>query len=215
MEILPTLLGLDYSVYTRIARLALEEKKIRYRLEQVDIFAESGPPKSYLSLQPFGRIPAFVHQNFALYETRAITAYIDEAFPGARLQPEAAGPRARMAQTISVLDAYAYRPLIWPVFVERISVPRNGGTPNEKTIEDALPAARRAVHALAALLGRQPFFAGERISLADLHAAPILLYFSLTREGADLLSHHSNLLHWLESMDARPSAARTRCRFGY
>ena len=35
-----TLLGLRISVYTRIARLVLEEKEIDYELEEVDIFAD-------------------------------------------------------------------------------------------------------------------------------------------------------------------------------
>ena len=37
-----TLFGAEYSVYTRIVRLALEEKGVSYRLEPVDIFAEDG-----------------------------------------------------------------------------------------------------------------------------------------------------------------------------
>jgi glutathione S-transferase len=32
------LLGLRISVYTRIARMALEEKSVEYELEEVDIF---------------------------------------------------------------------------------------------------------------------------------------------------------------------------------
>lgn len=211
----PTLYGLDYSVYTRIARLALEEKQVRYGFERVDIFAESGPPEHYLSVQPFGRIPALTHQDFALYETRAITDYVDQAFSGPALKPETAEQRARMTQIISVLDNYAYRPLIWPIFVERISVPRSGGVPDDKSVQAALPATEKAVEVLGGLLGDKRFFTGENVSLADLHAAPILLYFSLTPEGADLLSRHANIRRWLEVMNARPSATKTRCSFGY
>ena len=47
------LLGLRISVYTRIVRLALEEKKVAYELEEVDIFADSGPPQEYLLRHPF------------------------------------------------------------------------------------------------------------------------------------------------------------------
>ena len=44
------LLGLRISVYTRIARLALEEKGIPYDFEEVDIFADDGVPDRYLAL---------------------------------------------------------------------------------------------------------------------------------------------------------------------
>jgi len=55
----PIVFGATYSVYTRIVRLALEEKGIAYRLEEVDIFADGGPPSDYDERHPFLRIPAF------------------------------------------------------------------------------------------------------------------------------------------------------------
>ena len=39
----PVLYGADYSVYVRIARLALYEKGVGYDLVPVDIFASGGP----------------------------------------------------------------------------------------------------------------------------------------------------------------------------
>ncbi|WP_236062582.1 glutathione S-transferase N-terminal domain-containing protein [Paraburkholderia nemoris] len=81
------LYGAAWSVYVRIARLALEEKQINYRLVEVDVFAENGVPQEHLKRHPFGRIPTFEHGDFHLYETGAIVRYIDDAFPGCRLQP--------------------------------------------------------------------------------------------------------------------------------
>jgi len=83
----PQVFGVDYSVYVRIVRLALAEKSVEYRLVPVDIFAEEGPLKGYLDRHPFGRIPAFEHAGFSLYETGAIARYVDDAFEGPRLQP--------------------------------------------------------------------------------------------------------------------------------
>ena len=54
----PVLFGASYSVYVRAARLALEEKGVPYRLEDVDIFADGGPPPDYRLRHPFLRIPA-------------------------------------------------------------------------------------------------------------------------------------------------------------
>ena len=90
----PTLFGAEYSVYTRIARLALEEKGGPYAFEPIDIFARDGPPDGYLERHPFARIPAFEHAGFQLYEAGAITRYVDEAFSGPALQPSGLKPRA-------------------------------------------------------------------------------------------------------------------------
>jgi len=111
----PILFGAAYSVYVRIARLALVEKGVAYRLEEVDIFAEGGPPADHLARHPFGRIPAFEHDGFRLYESGAIARYVDEAFPGPVLQPAAPKARARVNQAISILDSYAYRTLVWDI----------------------------------------------------------------------------------------------------
>jgi glutathione S-transferase len=100
-----------YSVYVRIARIALAEKGLAYEHIEVDPF---GPdvPVEYLALHPFKRVPALVDGDFVLYETEAITRYIDEAFPGPMLQPTEPRQRARMAQIISVVDSYGYVPMV-------------------------------------------------------------------------------------------------------
>ncbi len=55
-----------------------------------------GVPATYLEKQPFGKIPLFEHNGFCLYETGAITCYVDEAFEGPALQPQEPVNRARM-----------------------------------------------------------------------------------------------------------------------
>ncbi len=206
----PVLHGLSRSAYTRIARLALEEKQIAYTLEEVEIFGPRGVPTEHLERHPFGRIPTFEHDGFTLYETGAITRYIDEAFSGPPLQPAAPRARARMNQIISLLDAYAYHPMIWGVFVQRVSIPERGGMANEVIVAEALPNIRACLKALESLLGTERFFTGSEVSLADLHAAPILLYFALTVEGRKMLTEHARLVRWLSELRTRRSVQQTK-----
>ena len=79
--------GYRYSVYVRIARLALVEKGVAYDQVEINPFAAE-IPGSYLALHPFGRVPTLVQGDFVLYETAAITRYVDRAFEGPVLQPE-------------------------------------------------------------------------------------------------------------------------------
>ena len=206
----PILYGLSRSVYTRIARLALEEKGVDHALEEVEIFGAAGVPEQHLDRHPFGRIPTFTHGGFSLYETVAITRYVDEAFPGPPLQPTDPKARGRMTQVMSALDAYVYRPMIWGVFVQRVVIPQKGGTPNESTITESMQMIRTCLKALEVLLDDCRFLAGDKLSLADLHATPMFLYFCLTPEGDELLRSHSRLDLWLAQMIARPSVKRTR-----
>ena len=136
----PILYGPNYSTYTRSARLALEEKGVAYRLVEVDFL--KGMPPEQLTRHPFGKVPAFEHDGFALYEVCAIERYVDESFPGPKLQPSDARQRARMTQIISLLDSYTYAPTVGQLVIQRLVVPMMGGSADEAAIEAALPAVR-------------------------------------------------------------------------
>lgn len=193
----------------RIVRLALEEKGLACRLEEVDIFAEGGPPAGYLKRQPFGRIPAFEHDGFQLYETGAIVRYIDEAFDGPALQPAGLLARTRMNQAIAVLDNYAYRALVWDVYVEATRDPAEGKGPDKAKIAAALPRAALCLKALAGLKGGRAWLAGDDISLADLYAGPMLAYFTQTAEGRGLLAAETGLKDWWQALSGRGSMKTT------
>jgi glutathione S-transferase len=203
----PVIYGARYSVYVRSVLLALVEKGVAHDVVEVDVFAAGGPPPEHLARHPFGKIPAFAHGDFRLYETPAIIRYVDEAFPGLSLQPADLRERARMTQVIGILDSYAYRCWLWDIYVERVSIPKRGGTANEAKIAAALPKAERAAAALADILGDRPFFAGATLSLADLHAAPMVGYFEKAPEGADLLARTPTLAAWWARLRQRPSVS--------
>jgi glutathione S-transferase len=205
----PVVYGAPYSVYVRAVRLTLEEKGVPYRLVPVDVFAPDGPPKEYLIRQPFGRIPAFEHGDFRLYEAGAITRYIDEAFPGPVLQPAAPELRARMHQVISILDSYAYRTLVWDIYVERVSVPNDGGVSDERKIRDAIPRAVTCLTALQQIMSAGPFLAGPALTLADLHAAGMFAYFTVAPEADQLLMLYPGLGEWWDRMAIRRSMTST------
>lgn len=205
----PRLFGADYSVYVRIARLTLMEKQVDYEHVPVDIFDPAGPPDWYLELQPFRRIPALDDNGFVLFETAAITRYVDEAFAGPPLQPAGAKARARMNQTIAILDHYAYRAMVWDVYVERVTRPAEGHQPDEGRIAAALPVAETCLATLTKIKGANAWLAGDAISLADLHAAPMIAYFVKAPEGDALLEKFPELNDWWARMRARPAFQAT------
>lgn len=206
----PRLYGADYSVYVRIARLALIEKGVDHELVPVDVFAPGGPPAWYRDLHPFGKIPTFEHDALRLYETAAITRYIDDAFDGPRLQPALARARATMNQIVGLIDAYAYRTLVWDIYVERVSKPRDGKPSDEAAIAAALPRARTCLAALSASLQPGSWLCDGNLTLADLHAAPVMAYFVKAPEGRAMLADFTLLCEWWERISTRPSFIATQ-----
>jgi len=200
--------GYQYSVYVRIVRMTLAEKGVAYERVEVNPFAPD-VPAAYLALHPFGRVPALVHDGFPLYETAAITRYIDRAFPGPALQPAEPKALARMDQIIGVVDAYAYWPLVRQVFSLRVFRPRLGQPADEAEIAKGLAAAVKVLAALERLMADSAFLVGPALSLADLHLGAMLAYFVQASEGDALLHRHARLAAWWQHLRQRPSFAAT------
>ncbi|WP_340117739.1 glutathione S-transferase family protein [Pelagibius sp. 7325] len=205
----PILFGPSYSVYVRIAKIVLAEKGVDHDQVAFDVFDHNDWPADWPQRQPFGQVPAFEHDGFRLYETRAVTRYVDEAFAGPSLQPDSPQGRARMEQAISVLDGHGYRPMVWDIYVQRVSRGKTGES-DEAVIASALPKAERCLAALAEILGDGDYFGGAGFSLADAQAAPIFDYFVKAPEGEDLLEAQAPLAGWWARVGGRESV-RVAC----
>jgi glutathione S-transferase len=197
--------GYRYSVYNRIARLALAEKGVAYDRVEVNPFAPDVLP-SYLALHPFGRVPALVHDGFALYETGAITRYIDRAFPGPALQPADPQALARMDQVAGIVDSYAYWPMVRQVFSHRVFRPRTGQPGDEAEIARGLQASTKVLSALEPLVHND---VTVNVTLADFHLGAMIAYFVQAPEGRQVLQGYPRLAAWWARLAARPSFAAT------
>lgn len=205
----PKVFGAAYSVYVRIVRLALIEKQVPYELVPVDIFAKDGPPPDYRERQPFGRIPAFAHGDFSVYETGAIARYVDEAFEGPALQPAGAQARARCNQIVSIADNYAYPHLVWGLYVEQVSKPRQGALPDPDRIATSRAAGRTCLGALECLIAGDEWLTGRSITLADLYLAPMVAYFVKAPDADAMLRFHPRLAAWWRRIGGRASMRQT------
>ena len=210
----PVIYGPGYSTFARTVRLALEEKGADYDLVEVDLLSGAGQSAEHLARHPFGKVPAFEHDGFALYETDAIVRYVDESFPGTDLVPADARSRARMNQAMSVLASYAYPCLIGQIFMQRAVMPIIGNASDEAAIAAALPNAETALGALEQLIDGNRYLAGERLSLADLLLIPIYDYARRTPEGEKLLQATPNLRRWWDEVRTRPTVEKTKPTLG-
>jgi glutathione S-transferase len=199
-----TVFGASYSVYVRIVRLVLEETLTPYELVEIDIFAKDSLPADYADRHPFGRIPAFEHDGFRLFETDAIAGYILERFGDGGLLPADVIQRARMRQIMRIMDNYAYPWLVWGVFVEEMERNRLG-----RLAAEELGRAGKCLAVVSELAGDE-YMAGTQLSLADLWALPMLTYLDLAPAGRKLLQDAPKLSTWLARMRSRPAAIATR-----
>ena len=199
-----TLYGSPISSYVRTARIALAEKGVSYDL------VEAWPDHPEVQKRhPFSKIPAFRHGDFEIYETAAITRYVDEGFSGPALQPSDVKARARMTQWISVLNSYCYPTMIGRIVIERVAPKLLNRPADEEKVKAAVPDAEHHLGVLESGVGSGPYFVGREPSLADHFLYPVLFYLSITPEGGALLERKPALRRWLETMGERKSVKNT------
>src|SRR5215472_18407314 len=140
------------SPFGRAVLATLEEKGAPYTLRA--LAPEARHSAEYIALHPFGRIPAFEHDGFRLYETQAILRYLDRVLRDPPLTPSDPRRAARMDQAMNVNDWYLFQGVGNVIIFQRVIAPRlMGKAPDEEAIKAAMPNARTVFNELARLLG--------------------------------------------------------------
>ena len=197
------LYGHPMSTCTRKVLTALAEKGHEAEFVLVDLMKGEQKQEAQLARQPFGKVPALEDDGFWLYESRAITRYLDEKLSGPRLQPADLKDRALMEQWLSVEYSYFSGPAM-KIVSELLMKKMQGKTPDL----DAVKAAREPVgHALDVadkVLVNQDFFGNKTFSLADISWMPYVQYLVAAEQG-DLINSRPGVKAWWERVSSRPS----------
>lgn len=205
----PTVYGPAYSTYVRTVLITLKEKKVEYDLVHVDMLGGEHKQPAHLKRHPFGKVPAFEHNGMSFYEVNAIVHYIDDAFPGRKLEPNELERRTRSEQIISVVDSYAYPCLIGKILLPRLFADKMKGA-DETAIAAAIPEAELCLRALEDLMvNPDPFMVGREISHGDISVVPVLHYFMGMPEGPRTLAKTPKLEKWWNTIQGRPTIAAT------
>lgn len=193
--------GHPWSINTRKVLMALAEKHQQAELALVMIPKGEHKRPEHIALHPFGKVPALQDGDFVLYETQAINRHIDRTLPGPALVPASAREAAWVDQWVGVVDAY-FAPNAQPFIVETLFRRYLGGEPNQSTIAAGRAGMQPPLDAADRWLAERPFFAGEQLSLADIHWLPYVEY--LTRIGAaDLIAARKHFAAWWERTSNR------------
>ncbi len=175
-----TVYGFDESTYVRTVRMVLAEKGASYDLVPVNIMEGEGTRPEHLARHPFGKIPVVEHGARRLYETSAITRYLNDVLPGQSLIPEGTMDRARMDMAIGIHDSYGYGALIG--LAAQHLFPEFVGGKNEEMRVDCLEKSRLVLTEQMKLRGDDPWIAGAEPSLADYLLAPVCCYVDMTED---------------------------------
>jgi glutathione S-transferase len=188
-----------HSVNSLKVRVALAEADAIYEYIPVDLANGEQLRPEFLSLNPHGKIPVLVEDDFALPESDAILWYIAERYAEAHLIGTTPRERARTLQWCDFASTTLY-----PAYRD-FYVHTQTNAPENRVPAIAEAAGKRFARALAVLekqLADQAFLTGE-LTIADIANAAVLRS-ARTRMPYDAGAHPA-LEAWYERVTTRPS----------
>jgi glutathione S-transferase len=189
----------------RRTRIFLAEKGIELPTEQVDIMAKQHLSPEYSSINPLQRMPALVlDDGTVICESIAICRYFEA------LQPEPAlfGVGAKDSAIVEMWQRRCELALFFPVAhvfrhthpaMKELEVPQVAAW-----AEANRPRVVDFLRILDAELGKHPFVAGERYTVADITALCAIDFMKPARIAVP--EELTNLKRWHAEVSARPSA---------
>ena len=191
-----TLYGIPISTYVRSVRLLLAEANIDYDLKDIGIFNGDNKTEAYLAKHPFGKIPTLEVDGINIYETTAITYYINQKLAGAKFAPTDVLGQTRMYQIMAVIDSYLYDPAVQKIVIQNLVVPSQGGETDQEAVQKAIAPVQKALSAIEDLCKGTPFLLGSMISIADFYLIPIFVYLEQTPQFAEVTNDVPKLKAW-------------------
>ncbi|MEH2353638.1 glutathione S-transferase family protein [Nostoc sp.] len=162
----------------------LEELGIPYEFVKLDMQTGEHLKSEYLAINPFGKVPAIVDEDFQLWESGAILLYLADKYSKTPLSPK---ERAVFSQ--------------WVLFANATLGP---GIFGEENREREMP---RLLTPLNEIFSKQPFLLGNEFTVADVAVGSILNYIPMILKLD--LSPYPTVLNYMKQLSERPAFLRS------
>ncbi len=204
------LIGFPASPNTWKVRAVAAHLGLPLDFEFVDLTKGHSHTPDYLALNPTGRAPTLIDGDFTLWESTAIMQYLADQKPNT-LWPDDAHMRADIVRWQSWQLAHWGKEACEPLLIERIVKQiLKLGPPDRAICTKAETCFARDAAILEAHFAKQPYLAGDTVTLADFSVAVVLFY----AERAQLpLASYPNVQAWFARVAALPCWQETAPQF--
>jgi glutathione S-transferase len=190
--------------YCQKVWLTLEEKKIPYKVEKINMRCYGEKPASFMRIQPGGQIPVAIIDHVVYGQSNDILFALEEKFPEHKtLTP----PASSVAQQYFRLERQLFS--AWMYWLTG-----NGGNRAKSEVQQVLTDVEGALQKADG-----PFFMGKDITLVDVQfssflermAASLLFYKGFQiRVAKGEPTEFPNLNAWFDAMETLPSYQLTK-----
>jgi glutathione S-transferase len=183
------------SLYSRPVWIALLEKKLPFELIELALDGDQWQPK-FLEINPFGRVPVLVDNDFTIFESSSILDYLELQYPTPYFLPT----DIKILTVVRMIEMLTLHELI-PAMLTLIRAT------NKNVIEQANQQIIAMLNFLEQQLSNSLYIAGDRISLAEIMAGSLIIwlpYLNVT------LSSYPKVELWCDRLRQRPAWQETQ-----
>jgi len=180
--------GFPPSTFVRTVRMVCAEKCVDHQLIPLEF-----KQPSHRKLHPFMRMPVMEFEGYTLYESLAIAIYLDESLQGPALQPKDTKERASMFKWISALSHYYFHDIVLSLIEDNEAL-RNRPADFDEYFSTLDTALKETAH-----------LACDKLTLADLFAAPIIAFIDQADGGTNAINKFPALRKWTHKVCSRKS----------
>jgi len=173
------LYGDPASVFVRKPRILLQEKKIKFVVDPIDIYQYVND--EFKQASPLNKIPAMRDGHFTLADSSAICAYIDKKYPDPTFYPADPEGYGKVLWYEEYADTILFQ-AIAPLYYQTILVPLyHHHVPDQIAIDTALNEKFPIVAAyLESQVIEKNFIVGDQLTIADVAIVSMMLNMHLS-----------------------------------
>ncbi|XP_062023637.1 glutathione S-transferase-like [Rosa rugosa] len=196
-------------ISTAVSRVlaCLHEKEVPYQLIPVNMAKGEHKKPEYLKIQPFGQVPAFEDEGFALFESRSICRYICEKYAkqgNKGLYGENPLAKASIDQWIEA-ESHGFGPPSSVLVFQLAFAPRMKLKQDQGAIRQNGEKLKKVLDVYEERLGESRFLAGDEFTLADLSHLPNTHYLVNSTDMGELFTERDNVGRWWSEISSRES----------
>ncbi|KAA8549184.1 hypothetical protein F0562_000868 [Nyssa sinensis] len=183
----------------------LHEKDLEFEFIPVDMGTGQHKKEPFLSLNPFGQIPAFEDGDLKLFESRAITQYIAHSYAEKGNQLICHDPKKMAIMSVWMeVEAHQFDPVASKLTWELALKPVFGMVTDGAVVEENEAKLGKVLDVYEARLAQSKYLAGDCFTLADLHHLPNIQYLMGT-QSKKLFDSRPHVSAWCADISARPA----------
>ncbi|MCL7049979.1 hypothetical protein MKW94_023731 [Papaver nudicaule] len=196
--------GSPISTATQRVIAAINEKGLEYEFVHVNLAEGEHKREPFLSLNPFGQVPAFEDGDLKLFESRAITTHITRnyATSGTSLAPAINNPS--VCVNWMQVENHQFEPVTSALTWELVFKPMFGMTTDAAVVEEKEAKLAKVLDVYEKRLSQSKYLGGDAFSLVDLHHLPNLQCLMGT-PIKKLFESRPHVSAWSADILARPS----------